>query len=72
MHKWNAIKKAYSEFTGKPYVIRPIYNSMKTSKNIKSGEKYNKHNTKKYNLQSKHHTKKYLHKSKIKNITRKK
>jgi len=33
-NKWNAVKKAYSDFTGKPYVMRPLYkNSIKTNQN---------------------------------------
>ena len=32
-NKWNAVRKAYSKLTGKPYVIPPIYNTVKTLKN---------------------------------------
>ena len=32
-NKWNAVRKAYSKLTGKPYVIPPIYNMTKTLKN---------------------------------------
>ena len=32
-NKWNAVRKAYSEFVGKPYKISPVYN--KTVKNKK-------------------------------------
>jgi hypothetical protein len=34
--RYNAIRKAYSEFTGKPYVIPPVYTEPKnnTKKNL--------------------------------------
>ena len=32
-NKWNAVRKAYSKLTGKPYVIPPIYNTTQTLKN---------------------------------------
>jgi hypothetical protein len=31
-HQWNSVRKAWSEFTGKPYVIPPVYQN-KTLKN---------------------------------------
>jgi hypothetical protein len=31
--KWNAVRKAYSEFMGKPYEIQPVYKERKTRKN---------------------------------------
>jgi len=66
--KWNAIRKAYSEFTGKPYVIKPIYNyNTKTAKNI--GRKHYKNNTKKYTVNLNHYTKK--HKRPTQNYTKK-
>jgi hypothetical protein len=30
--KWNAVRKAYAEFTGKPYTIAPFYQNNKTNK----------------------------------------
>jgi hypothetical protein len=38
-NKWNAVRKAYSEFIGKPYKISPVYN--KTVKNKKENNKIN-------------------------------
>jgi hypothetical protein len=32
--KYNAIRKAYSEFTGRPYVIPPVYRVTQTKKNV--------------------------------------
>jgi hypothetical protein len=43
--KWNSIRKAYSEFTGKPYIISPIY----PNKSIKN-------NTRKYGGRKKNST----------------
>jgi hypothetical protein len=37
--KWNAVRKAYSEFTGKPYEIQPVYRE--TRKNINQTSKRN-------------------------------
>jgi hypothetical protein len=37
--KWNAVRKAYSEFTGKPYEIQPVYRE--TRKNINQPSKRN-------------------------------
>jgi hypothetical protein len=39
--KWNAVRKAWSEFTGKPYIIKPVYsmldnNKTQSNKNIKN------------------------------------
>ena len=31
--KWNSVRKAWSDFTGKPYIIPPVYNNTKTLKN---------------------------------------
>ncbi len=36
-HKWNTIRKSWAEFTGKPYVITPVY--QKTVKNKQSVSK---------------------------------
>jgi hypothetical protein len=38
--KWNSIRKSWSELTGKPYVIPPIYN-----KTVKNKEEINKNKT---------------------------
>jgi hypothetical protein len=32
--KYNAIRKAFSEFTGRPYVIPPVYKTTQTKKNV--------------------------------------
>jgi hypothetical protein len=41
--KYNAIKKAFSEFTGKPYIITPIYTEKKTkSATIQGGNRTKK------------------------------
>ena len=45
--KWNSVLKAYSDFTGKPYVINPVYEPPKYNKD----NKYNKYN--KYNKDNK-------------------
>ena len=34
--KWNSVRKAYADFTGKPYVVPPVYKIDKTRKNKKS------------------------------------
>lgn len=34
--KWNAIRKAYAEFIGKPYIIPPAYEISKYSQSEKS------------------------------------
>jgi len=47
--KWNAVRKAYSDFSGKPYVIPPVY----------SINKHYKNNTHKNNTQKHNRTKKY-------------
>ena len=40
--KYNAIRKSFAEFTGKPYIIPPVYNT--TQKNeIKGGKKNKTH-----------------------------
>ena len=33
-NKYNAIRKAYAEFTGKPYVIPPVYKTSQTKKKV--------------------------------------
>ncbi len=48
--KWNSIKKAYSAFIGKPYVIPPLYslkNKTKTDKNKTDKNTTSNNNTKK-------------------------
>ena len=44
--RYNAIRKAFSEFTGRPYVIQPVYKTTQTKKNI--GGKYNRNTRKRY------------------------
>ena len=45
-NKWNAVKKAYSDFTGKPYVMRPLYKTpIKTNQN-KINQNQNQNKTK--------------------------
>jgi hypothetical protein len=39
--KWNSVRKAYADFTGKPYVITPVYQTKKTptkEENIRSNK----------------------------------
>jgi hypothetical protein len=47
--KYNAIRRAYSEFIGQPYVITPDYNISQTKKNV--GGKSNRITRKKYRKQ---------------------
>ena len=52
--KWNAVKKAWADFTGKPYVITPVYsmlykNKTQNNRNIKNNR--NNGNIKKNNKQ---------------------
>jgi hypothetical protein len=47
--KWNSVRKAYAGFTGQPYVIKPIYQMNKTTKN-KEEQSTNKNNTQKGGL----------------------
>ena len=53
--KWNAVRKAYANFTGKKYVIPPVYDTSKNktqkqSLNINTNNKsYRNNKTKKYN-----------------------
>jgi hypothetical protein len=51
--KWNAVKKAWADFTGKPYIIKPVYsmldknktqNNRNVQKNNKNIQKNNKQN----------------------------
>jgi hypothetical protein len=37
--KYNAIRKAFSEFTGRPYVIPPVYKTTQTKKNVGGRQK---------------------------------
>ena len=40
--KYNAIRKAFSEFTGKPYIIPPVYTKTKKNKEpVKGGTRKN-------------------------------
>jgi hypothetical protein len=32
IQKWNSVRKAYADFTGKPYVITPVYSLLKNNK----------------------------------------
>jgi hypothetical protein len=47
--KWNSVRKAYAGFTGQPYVIKPLYQMNKTTKN-KEEQSTNKNNTQKGGL----------------------
>ena len=41
--KWNSIRKAYSELIGKPYVIKPVYDTRNSNtKTVKNGGNKNK------------------------------
>jgi hypothetical protein len=44
--KYNAIRKAFAEFTGRPYVIPPVYKSTQTKKNV--GGKPNRNTRRKH------------------------
>ena len=37
--KYNAIKKAFADFTGRPYVITPTYNRTIKNKDVNKNEK---------------------------------
>jgi hypothetical protein len=61
--KWNAVRKAWADFTGKPYIIKPVYSMLENKQiNNKSNSKYNKYpNNKtnnKYNKNPNNNTKK--------------
>jgi hypothetical protein len=45
--KWNAVRKAWADFTGKPYVIKPVYsmldkNKTQNNRNVKNVQKNKK------------------------------
>jgi hypothetical protein len=45
--KWNAVRKAWADFTGKPYVITPVYsmldkNKTQNNRNVKNVKNNNK------------------------------
>ena len=42
--KWNAVRKAYSEFIGKPYILPPVY-----TKTVKGNKSTDNTQTKKQN-----------------------
>jgi len=53
--RYNAIRKAYAEFTGKPYVIPPVYpesknntqtNTKKNKEQVKGGKRKTRRNMK--------------------------
>jgi hypothetical protein len=48
--KWNAVRKAYSRFIGKPYVIPPVYENktVKNRENMENNNNSNKTQSKKY------------------------
>ena len=49
--KWNSIKKSFANFTGKKYVVKPVYNYNVTKKNDKTYNSYsdNRYNNGRYN-----------------------
>jgi len=63
--KWNAVRKAWADFTGKPYIIKPVYSMLENNKNPnnKTNNKTNNKNpnnktNNKYNKQINNKTKK--------------
>lgn len=52
--KWNSVRKAYADFTGKPYVIPPVY----PNSPVKNSEESTKNNTRKYGGGKKNTTRK--------------
>jgi hypothetical protein len=51
--KWNSIRKSWSELTGKPYVIPPVYNKEETNK-TQNTRPDPQNNTRKYFKGGKH------------------
>ena len=49
--KWNSIRKSWSELTGKPYIIAPVYNKQESNKTQISAPQ---NNTRKYFKGGKH------------------
>jgi hypothetical protein len=45
-NKYNAIRKSFAEFTGKPYVIPPVYPPTKVSNNTRKNDIYQQGNRK--------------------------
>ena len=58
--KWNAVRKAYAGFRGQPYIIPPVYQTNKTSKN-KEDQSRNKTKAQKGGLRKNRKTKKNLY-----------
>jgi len=53
--KWNSVRKSWSELTGKPYVIPPVYNKEETPSNkIQNLRQQSQNNTRKYFNGGKH------------------
>ena len=46
--KWNSIRKSWSELTGKPYVIPPVYNKMINREKTQNQIPLKQNNTRKY------------------------
>jgi hypothetical protein len=46
---WNKVRKSYAEFTGRKYVIPPVYENLSDKYNKKEDPKDKNNNTKKYN-----------------------
>ena len=64
--KWNAVRKAYSDFTGKPYVIPPVYridkvnsNELQKKQNINANNRTRKYYQNPYQKNKRNVTKKY-------------
>ena len=53
--KWNSIRKSWSELTGKPYVMPPVYN-----KTVKNKEEFNKNKTQNQRPVPQNNTRKYF------------
>jgi hypothetical protein len=55
--KWNSIRKSWSELTGKPYVIPPVYNktiNKEEANKIQNQRPQPQNNTRKYFRGGKH------------------
>jgi hypothetical protein len=52
--KWNSIRKSWSELTGKPYIIPPVYNKMINTEKPQNQVPLQQNNTRKYLKGGKH------------------
>jgi hypothetical protein len=52
--KWNSIRKSWSELTGKPYVIAPVYKNKEEANKAQNQRPAPQNNTRKYLKGGKH------------------